>query len=356
MSTVTSGARGDRLAGLLPAELLPFVGERFDRSCALFEEYVHRLALKVVRAAGIDSVAREPGTPGEIAARAGLDAARAPVAAGWLLAMLALGGRAARGGDGRYTVPAALPDLDPHEVADAQERLDPSALASYRMADLAAALYPPVLRGTASGEETLFAPDRIGAWVEYFSNDNPIYAIGNRIGALAAERALGRDGGAVLELGGGLGSGTDAAIERLVKTGRLPAVRSYRFTEIAPSFLRRGQRRLSGRFPSAPLEFGRLDMDRPFGEAGVEEGRFALVYGVNTLHVARDLEFTVARTEHRGLQIGSHQRNTHGLLRQSGAKSPRVTHHDASLRCHGFLDEVIGRSHRRRADAAPNDP
>jgi SAM-dependent methyltransferase len=292
-SLAGGGGRSERLTAMLPEELLPLFDDRFVRSCELFEEYVARLALQVVRNTGIDSAAREPGTPAEIAARAGLDPVRAPVTVGWLLATLAAGGAAVRGGDGRYTVPTALPDLDLREVADAQERHDPSSLASYRMADIVAALYPEVLRGAAGGEETLFAPERIGAWFEYFSNDNLIYAISNRIGALAAERALHGDGGQALELGGGLGSGTVALLERLTQTGRLSALRSYRFTEAAPSFLRRGQRRLAARFPGAPLSFGRLDMDRPFMEAGVEEGAFALVYGVNTLHVARDLEFTL---------------------------------------------------------------
>jgi SAM-dependent methyltransferase len=304
ISVASSGGRGDRLIELLPAELLPLFDDRFVGSCALFEEYVQRLAVQVVRGTGLDSAARAPGTPGEIAARAGLDPARAAVTVGWLLATLASDGRAVRGGDGRYTVPAPLPDLDPREVADAQERLDSSALASYRMAALAATLYPSVLRGTASGEETLFAPDRIGAWFEYFSNDNLIYAVSNRIGAFAAERALHGEGGPVLELGGGLGSGTAAFLDRFTETGRLSTVRSYRFTEIAPSFLRRGQRRLAGRFPKVPLSFGRLDMDRPFGEAGVEDGAFALVYGVNTLHVARDLEFTLAEVR-RALAPGA---------------------------------------------------
>ena len=291
---VPAGGRRDPLAELLPPELIPLFDDRFVGSCTLFEEYVHRLALRVVRSMEIDSAARQPGTPAEIAARAGLDPERAPVTVGWLLAMLALGGRAARGAGGRFSIPAALPDLDPREVADAQQRLDPSSLASYRMADLAAEMYPPVLRGAASGEAALFAPDRVGAWFEYFSNDNLIYAISNRVGAFAAGRALRGDGGTVLELGGGLGSGTAALFEHLTETGRVSAVRSYHVTEVAPSFLRRGQRRLAGRFPGVPLSFGRLDMDRPFGEAGVEEGACALVYGVNTLHVARDLELTLA--------------------------------------------------------------
>src|SRR5262249_20251693 len=131
-------------------------------------------------------------------------------------------------------------------------------------------------------------------WIDYFSNDNPLYAVSNRVGALAAERALPLQGGAGLEIGGGLGSATAALLERLEAAGRMDALRSYRVTEIAPSFLRRGQRSLAARCPRAPLQYGRLDMDRPFAEAGVEPGSVALVYGVNTLHVARDLEFTFA--------------------------------------------------------------
>ena len=214
-----SGGGDDRLAGMLPAELVPFFDDRFVGSCALFEEYVQRLALQVVRITGLDAAAREPETPGGIAARAGLEPGRAPVMVGWLLATLASRGWAARDGDGRYTIPAPLPDLDPREVAEAQERHDPSSLPSYRMADVAASLYPSVLRGVAGGEETMFAPERIGGWLEYFSNDNLIYAISNRIGAFAAERALHGDGGRVLELGGGLGSGAAAFLERFTETG-----------------------------------------------------------------------------------------------------------------------------------------
>lgn len=303
ISVTAGGGQGDRLPELLPAELLPLFDDRFITSCSLFEEYVHRLALQVVRDTGIDAAAREPGTPAEIGERAGLDPGRAPVAVGWLLAALALTGRATRDGDGRFTIPVGLEAPDPNEVVSAQERHDPSALVSYRMAALAASLYPAVLRGTVTGEETLFAPDRVGAWFEYFSNDNPLYAVSNRIGALAAERALSGDGGALLEIGGGLGSGMAAVLERFSEMGRLSAVRAYRFTEIAPSFLRRGQRRMAGKFPGVPRNFVRLDMDRPFAEAGVEAGSFALVYGVNTLHVARDLEATLSEI-HRALAPG----------------------------------------------------
>lgn len=290
---------GGGIDRLLSPDLRALFDDRFVRSCDLFEEYVRRLAIRVARATGIDRAAREAGTAAAIASRAGLDPARAPAPVAWLLGTLAAAGMATRSGvAGRgevFSLPWDLPDPDPGAPLHEQEGHDPACLPSYRLAALAAGLYPDVLRGTVSGEEALFAPERVAAWMDYFSNDNPLYAVSNRIGALAAERALPRAAGAgsVLELGGGLGSATAAFLGRLDETGGASALRSYRFTEVTPSFLRRGQRTLQARFPQAPLAYGRLDMDRPFADAGIEPGSVSLVYGVNTLHVARDLEFTL---------------------------------------------------------------
>jgi SAM-dependent methyltransferase len=58
-------------------------------------------------------------------------------------------------------------------------------------------------------------------------------------------------------------------------------------------FLRRAERTLRARFPGRLLEFGALDINRPFGEAGIAPGAYALVYGVNVVHVARDLAATL---------------------------------------------------------------
>jgi len=304
----TSGADLDRL---LSPELRAIFDDRFVRSCGLFEEYVRRLAIRVVRTTGLDAAAREPGTAADLAARAGLDPARSAAPVAWLLSTLAASGVLTRargdggstvettdhsGGRERFVLPAPLPELDAAAIAHEQEAHDPACLPSYRLADRVAALYPEVLRGRVNGEEALFAPDQFNAWIDYFSNDNPLYAVSNRIGALAAERALPREGGsgAALEIGGGLGSATAALFERLAATGRETAIGAYRFTEVAPSFLRRGQRGLAARLPGAPITSARLDMDRPFAEAGIEPGSVTLVYGVNTLHVARDLEFTFA--------------------------------------------------------------
>jgi SAM-dependent methyltransferase len=187
-----------------------------------------------------------------------------------------------------------LPALDPAPVREEQVRQDPSCLPSYVVAETVARDYPAFLRGEIAGEEILFSPRRLRLWVDYFSNDNGLYAVNNRVGAAAFEQWLPREGGRVVELGGGLGSGALAVLERLEAAGRLGAIREYWFTEPVPAFLRRGQQALQSRYAALPrLAFGSVDMNRPFAEQGIAPGSLAVVYAVNTLHVAHDLELTL---------------------------------------------------------------
>jgi SAM-dependent methyltransferase len=283
-------------ASLLAPDVLPLFSDAFVRTCDLYEEYVFRLTLEVFRRTGLEAVCARPVTTDEAIAEAGLLAHVAAVPADWILRGLAARGVLHTNGDGgvvRYRLPGDLPELDAASVRAAQAEHDPSALPSYTMAALAAEHYPAVLRGETTGESVLFGPDRIGAWFDYFSNDNVLYAISNEIGAIACESRLPEAGGAILELGGGLGSGAAALLSRLGAKGRAASVSSYRFTEISIPFLRRGQKSLSARFPETPFAFARLDMNKPFSEAGVVPGAYALVHGVNTLHVANDLAFTL---------------------------------------------------------------
>ena len=51
---------------------------------------------------------------------------------------------------------------------------------------------PEFLRGEKTGEEILFSPSRLPLWFDYFSNENLLYQINNRLGAEAVARALPR--------------------------------------------------------------------------------------------------------------------------------------------------------------------
>ncbi|MBI3458111.1 MAG: class I SAM-dependent methyltransferase [Candidatus Rokubacteria bacterium] len=303
ITTAAEAGTAGALKRLLPPSLASLFDASFIRSCVLYDEFVHRLVLRVFRETGLEAAAREAGSAEEIAARAGLEAARARVPLGWILRHLAarqvLDEVGAGEGIRRFRARDALPALDPSPLRDEQRRHDPAWLPSYVLAETVAQDYPAFFRGTATGEEILFAPARLRLWRDYFSNDNGLYAVNNRVGAVAVEEWMPRRGGAILELGGGLGSAATAVLERLEGAGRLGEIREYRFTEIVPAFLRRGQWVLQARFPDASfLTFGPLDMDRSFEEQGVAPESLSVVYAVNTLHVANDLEFTLGEVIH----------------------------------------------------------
>jgi SAM-dependent methyltransferase len=307
MSPEEAAATVDALARRLPPSLASAFDASFVRSHALFDEFVYRLALGVVRETGLAEAARERGTSAEIAAQAGLDPGRSSVPVDWILRHLAGRGvleAGSTGGGAWFRARGPVAALDPGTVLAEQRRLASSALAAYALAEAAARGYPAFLRGEASGEEILFGPARLPLWVDYFSNDNSLYAVNNRIAAAAVEEWLPEGPVSILELGGGLASGGAAVLDRLDKAGRLSRLREYRFTELVPAFLRRGQRTLQGRFPDAPfLHFGTLDMNRPFAEQGIAPGSFSLVHAVNTLHVAHDLAFTLGEVR-RSLEPG----------------------------------------------------
>jgi SAM-dependent methyltransferase len=293
------------IARRLSPSLVPFFDVRSTISHALYAEFVFRLTLRVVREAGLAASVGEWGSTDEIVTRANLDRGRGVVPVGWMLRHLAARGILARedvAGVPRFRAERALPDLDPEPVLAEQRRHDPACQASYVLAETAARDYPAFLRGDRSGEEILLAPARLSLWMGYFSNDNVLYAVNNRVGAVAVEAWMPSSACTILELGGGLASGTVAVLECLAGAGRLDGLRAYRFTELVPAFLRRGQRLLQDRFPDASfLSFAPLDMNRSFAEQGVAPASLSIVYAVNTLHVAHDLAFTLGEV-HRALE------------------------------------------------------
>ena len=281
---------------LLPREVAPLFDERFVRSSELIEEYVARSALEVARSIGLDAACEQVGSVDEVLARAGLSPhiARVPVA--WLCETLARRGWLGRAGPvddaARYRLERALPRLEPGEICERQQAHDARAIPSFRIVALAVEAYPAVLRGEMTGEEALFSRRNIAAWYEYFSNGNPLYAVNNALHALALRRCLRPDHDAVLEIGAGLGSASEAFLESLGKDGA--ALSRYHVTDISPQFLRRSKETLGGRFPSVPLSFGWLDIDQPLLPQGVQPASYSLVHGVNVLHVARDLAKSLA--------------------------------------------------------------
>jgi SAM-dependent methyltransferase len=296
-----------RLRVMLPTELAAFIDVSFVRSHLLYEEFVCRLVLRVIEEVGLEATLRTGGSVREMALRGGLEVERALVPLDWMLRHLAarkILEEVPGEGAPRFRASRPLPVEDPASVREEQSRHDGSWMPSYVLAETVAQAYPAFLRGEVPGEEVLFSPRRLRLWIDYFSNANRLYAVNNHVGALAVEQWLPPDGGVLLELGGGLGSGALAVLERLEMAGRLDAIREYRFTEFVPAFLRRGQQALRARYPErSSLIFGALDMNRPFEDQGIAPESVRVIYAVNTLHVAHDLDFTLGEMR-RALEPG----------------------------------------------------
>jgi SAM-dependent methyltransferase len=291
----------ERVRAVLPAALAPAFDGTFIRSGELYDEFVLRLAVQVARRVGLDTAAAQAGSVDELAARARLHPDRARVALGWILRRLAARGllELSPGTPPRYRATDPLPALDPSPVRAEQARVDPAWLPAYTLAETVASEYPAFLRGQRTGEEILFSAARLRLWVDFFSNDHRLYAVNNLVGAVAVETWCPPGPVRILELGGGLGSAAQALLRRLRDAGRWGELRRYHFTELVPAFLRRARERLAAEFPDAPgLTFGVLDMNRSFEAQGIEPGAWSVTYAVNTLHVARDLAFTLREVHH----------------------------------------------------------
>src|SRR5215470_6294185 len=77
------------LREILPPYLLDVIDVSFIRSHHLYDEFVCRLVLKIIREMGLESAIRAPGGAEAIAARERLDVGQAVVPLDWMLRLLA---------------------------------------------------------------------------------------------------------------------------------------------------------------------------------------------------------------------------------------------------------------------------
>jgi SAM-dependent methyltransferase len=286
------------LARIPDLEIRSLFSPEFILCCEQFDRFTTDMVLNLVRDLGLEEPLARGIDPASLVAEMGF-APRAEVPLGWFFRKLSAGGyleAEGRGPSTRYRTRGPLPAGDPDRAQARAEAIDPRSIPPFTVVRAMVEHVPAFLRGEKTGEEILFSPAKLPLWFDYFSNDNLLYAINNRLGAEAVVRALPADRAAtIVELGGGSGSAALAVAERLARDGALARIERYVFSEVVPTFLRRAERALRGRFPHFPAEFLRVDMDRDFPDQGVAPGIADVVYAVNTVHIAKDLAATLGR-------------------------------------------------------------
>jgi SAM-dependent methyltransferase len=286
------------LARIPDAEVRALFTPEFVLCAEHFDRFTIDFVLRLVHELGFGEDLMRGVSARDLVSRRGF-APRAQTPVRWFLRKLEDAGYLEASGSGAAAVYTARDPLSPGDPDLAESRaraLDPRSLPAFAVVRAMVEHVPEFLRGEKTGEEILFAPHRLPLWFEYFSNENLLYEINNRLGAEAVRRALpASHPGVLLEIGGGSGSAALAVAQRLARDGALWRIERYLFTEIVPTFLRRAERTIRHEFPDLPVSFGRLDMDRDFAEQGVAPGTADVVYAVNTIHIARDLAATLRR-------------------------------------------------------------
>ncbi len=151
---------------------------------------------------------------------------------------------------------------------------------------------PPFFTEGKAGESLLFSLALLPLWQAYFHNDNAVYRPNNLLPMLALEHAR-RPGMRILELGGGAGSFARLLGQRWTAEGHLADVAEYRFTDVAPNFLRKAQRELPAELPGLPFAFHPFDLNRDPADQKLSGVQLNAIVGVNVLHVAKDLGATL---------------------------------------------------------------
>jgi hypothetical protein len=86
---------------------------------------------------------------------------------------------------------------------------------------------------------------------------------------------------------------TEILLRLLGEHDLLPRLERYVVTEPNAYFRRCHQRKLAARYPNVPLEWTTVDLDLPWSAQGIAPGEFDLVYGVNVMHISKNLLFSL---------------------------------------------------------------
>lgn len=283
-----------RLAELLAGYPPEVFSEKLHRSMELTRRYTQELTLDILARLGVIAQLDTWRSADEAGRNLSFEPKFASTLA-WLLQMAEDAGHVeARGDPPAYRwlrAPAADNLATLREIGLA---VDPANAATLTLLERAAALYPGVARGELSADQILFDLEHIELWLSYFNNGNPTYAVNNQIAAVSAANKLKHDEKfAILEIGAGAGSAAEILLGLLEQRGRIANLERYVVSEPSPFFRRRCERQLRRRFAGLPLEFIALDIDRGWAVQGISETHFDIVFGVNVMHVAKDLAFSL---------------------------------------------------------------
>lgn len=216
----------------------------------------------------------------------------------WILDRLALDGYIEiknEENEKKYKLSNKKIDYNLEELKEKALTEDKTTLSTFKMLDLMSKYYPKYLKGEKSGVDILFSPENIETTDEYYKN-NLFYNVHNIAGAKIVNYDIENRNNPVtiLEIGGGLGGGTVEFIKQRVNSNKKIDIKYY-FTDVSNKMLRVVKKEFSKLINDSnfSIEYKKFDFNIPIEEQGFSPNSVDVVWGVNAIHVAYDLRFTL---------------------------------------------------------------
>lgn len=140
------------------------------------------------------------------------------------------------------------------------------------------------LTGKQTGVSVIFPRGELCLWERVHRRDAVMSIYADLVPPALADVL--EKGARVLEVGAGVG----AVLRRCLPMLKERETAEYWFTDLGRLFVQRAEGEYSG---EAVVRFTVLDLDQPLAPQGFAPGRFDVILGVNVLHSARNLEFSL---------------------------------------------------------------
>ncbi len=182
------------------------------------------------------------------------------------------------------------------------------------------------LEGWVKGGDLLFGDATIvNLWNSNFNNDFYGYAVVNHGIAYGITKWFSQtNGSSMLEVGSRTSGASAMTFQLLRDNNLLDSLHTIVLTDMVPTLLEKGRSNIKLQVTDPPLYEQRiLDINSPIDGQGFSGETFDIIFGVNVLHVARDLSFTLQ-------ELRSHL-NKDGMLILAETTRPaanRPMHHE----------------------------
>ncbi len=272
------------------------IEDKIKASWKLSDHYLIALLYKVLLDSKLDKILQKSVTIDEIIKQNNyIDESRYLIR--WILEKMALNGYISKETDSipiKYKYTGKTNSDNPEAFLNEAVKYDEECFSTFKLIKIMCDEFLNFVTGKKNGIDIFFTPESI-ALMDHFYTKNLFYKAHNIGGAKIVNYLMeDKQNPLVIELGGGMGGGLrHFLIQRSKEKLNMNNFRYY-FTDVANKLLRNSKKIVTDIAPECKqIDFKKLDFNKSFEEQAFEPEQADIVWGVNSLHVAYDLEYTL---------------------------------------------------------------